>query len=96
MPKPLVSVLIPLYNADRFIEDMVRSVLNQSYSNLEVIITDDRSTDASVSKVLRFNDPRIRLIVNEENLGPEKNWNKALAEAKGKYIKLGGGSTERG
>ena len=88
MPDPLISVLIPLYNAERFIEDTVRSVLDQSFSNLEVIVIDDQSTDASVSKVLGFKDPRIRLIVNEKNLGPEKNWNKALAEATGKYIKL--------
>lgn len=88
MPEPLISILIPLYNAEPFIEDTLRSVLEQNYHNLEVIITDDRSTDASVSRVLRFRDPRIRLIVNEENMGPEKNWNRALSEARGKYIKL--------
>jgi glycosyltransferase involved in cell wall biosynthesis len=88
MTNPLISILIPLYNAERFIEDTIRSVLNQSYGNLEIIITDDRSIDTSVSKVLQFKDSRIRLIVNENNLGPEKNWNKALSEAKGKYIKL--------
>jgi len=88
MEKPLISILIPLYNAEQFIEDTTRSILDQSYANIEVIMTDDRSTDTSISKVMQFKDIRIRLIVNEQNLGPEKNWNKALAQAKGKYIKL--------
>ncbi len=88
MQTPLISILIPLFNAEKFIEETLLSVLNQSYRNIEVIITDDRSTDASVSKVLRFTDHRVRLSINEENLGPEKNWNQALAKATGKYIKL--------
>ncbi|MBI5591209.1 MAG: glycosyltransferase [Deltaproteobacteria bacterium] len=88
MPEPLISILIPLYNANPYIEDTIRSVLKQSYRNLEIIIIDDRSTDASVSKVSRFTDSRIRLIINENNLGPEKNWNKALSLATGRYIKL--------
>ena len=88
MSEPLISILIPLYNAELYIEDTIRSVLKQSYSNLEIIIVDDRSTDASVSKASRFTDPRIRLIVNEKNMGPEKNWNNALILATGQYIKL--------
>jgi glycosyltransferase involved in cell wall biosynthesis len=88
MSEPLISILIPLYNAELYIEDTIRLVLKQSYSNLEIIIVDDRSTDTSVSKASRFTDPRIRLIVNENNIGPEKNWNNALILAKGQYIKL--------
>jgi len=85
---PLISILIPIYNAERFILDTVQSVLNQSYINFEVILTDDMSVDKSISILQRLHDPRKRIIVNEVNLGPEKNWNKALSEAKGKYIKL--------
>jgi glycosyltransferase involved in cell wall biosynthesis len=88
VPTPLISILIPLFNAERFIEDTLQSVLEQSYRNLEIIIVDDRSTDASVSKALCFKDSRIHLSINEKNLGPEKNWNRALAKANGKYIKL--------
>ena len=51
MNKPLISVCIPLYNAEQYIERCVKSIINQSFSDIEVIIVDDCSTDASVEKI---------------------------------------------
>ena len=90
--KPLISVLVPLYNAAEYILETLRSILSQDYSNLEVIVVDDCSKDASFQIVHEFittqNESRIKLFKNETNLGPESNWNKALSLATGKYIKL--------
>lgn len=88
--QPLISICIPSYNNEQFIAATLESVLKQTYQNLEIIITDDRSPDGTVSVAKRFSDPRIRLFENEKNLGVGGNWNKALSYANGKYIKLMG------
>jgi glycosyltransferase involved in cell wall biosynthesis len=89
---PLVSILVPLYNAQEFITHTLNSIFSQDYIHLEVIIVDDCSTDASFQIVSDYlaarNERRIKLFRNEKNLGPEGNWNKALSLANGKYIKL--------
>jgi glycosyltransferase involved in cell wall biosynthesis len=85
---PLISVCIPAYNNENFIAQTLASVLNQSCRDFEIIICDDRSTDATVAAITKFTDPRIRLITNESNLGIGANWNKTLALATGKYVKL--------
>lgn len=87
---PLTSICVPAYNSGRFIGATLESILAQTHSDFEVIVTDDRSTDDTVSVVKRFTDPRIRLIENEVNLGMGQNWNKALSCANGKYVKLMG------
>ncbi|MCI8465137.1 MAG: glycosyltransferase [Lachnospiraceae bacterium] len=86
--KPLVSVCIPAYNSARYIEDTVTSVLNQSYSHVEVVIVDDGSVDNTCEIVSSIQDERVRLIRNETNLGMTANWNKCVRETKGKYVKL--------
>lgn len=86
--QPTVSVCIPAYNSEKYIGKTIQSALSQTYQNFELVIVDDCSTDRTLNTIKEYKDPRIRLIENERNLGPEKNWNKALAEAKGKYIKL--------
>jgi glycosyltransferase involved in cell wall biosynthesis len=88
--QPLISVCIPAYNNGKFIAATLKSVLVQTYSNLEVIVTDDDSADETVSVVTGFADPRIKLFQNEANLGVGVNWNKALSLAKGKYVKVMG------
>lgn len=85
---PLVSICIPAYNAGEFIDETLRSVLAQTYDNLEIIICDDGSTDDTLSRVRQFEDPRITIHSNEHNLGSSGNYNKALSLARGKYIKL--------
>ncbi|MDR2384336.1 MAG: glycosyltransferase [Tannerella sp.] len=85
---PLVSICIPCYNAEKFVGDTLRSVLAQTYCNLEIIVCDDCSTDNTLQVVKSFADPRITVYVNEQNLGCSGNYNRALSYAKGKYVKL--------
>jgi len=85
---PTVSVCIPAYNAGRFIGETIESVLAQSYRDFELIVVDDASTDHTVGIVRRYTDPRLRLLRNERNLGLAGNWNRAVAEARGRYVKL--------
>lgn len=85
---PLLSVVMPVYNAEQYVTQAVESILNQTYKKFEFIIIDDASTD-STFKILRdFKkiDKRIILIRNKENLGVTKSLNKAVAKALGKYI----------
>ena len=86
MNKPLVSVVMPLYNAEKYVGEAVESVLSQSYTNFELIIVNDASTDKSVAQVKRIVDRRIVIIENEKNLGIVASRNRGLALAKGKYI----------
>lgn len=84
--KPLVSVLTPLYNAEKYILKQMNSVLGQSYENIEFIIVDDCGNDNSVRLVLKNNDERIIIKNNIKNIGIVKSTNEALKIAKGKYI----------
>jgi glycosyltransferase involved in cell wall biosynthesis len=85
---PRVSVCIPAYNGAEFIGEAIRSVLGQSFGDFEIVIMDDGSTDGTVEAARAFADPRIRIIINPQNLGQRENWNKALAEARGEFFKL--------
>ena len=85
---PLVSVVITSYNCAHFIDSTIRSVLAQDYPNLEVVVSDNCSTDDSDSVIRRFiSDPRIRYSVNDQNIGMLPNFLKATCDlARGKYI----------
>ena len=80
-----VSVVIPLYNKGKYIERALNSVLSQTYPPIEIIVVDDGSTDDGPERVLKYNDPRIKLI-RQENKGPGAARNAGLAIAKGEYI----------
>jgi glycosyltransferase involved in cell wall biosynthesis len=84
----LVSICIPAYNNGPFIEETLRCVLGQTFENLEVVIVDDCSTDDTVERIRKFNDPRIRFEANSKNLGMHDNWSKTLALSRGDYIKI--------
>ena len=86
MKEVFISVGIPVYNAEKFLEKTIRSVLNQSYKNFELIITDDGSSDKSVDIVKSFNDSRITLIADGENRGISYRLNQQIRLAKGKYF----------
>lgn len=89
MDKPLVSVIIPNYNYERFLVQRIESVLNQSYENIEVILLDDKSTDDSKSILQQYSShPKVaHVVINEENSGSTfKQWNRGFALAKGEYI----------
>lgn len=81
----MISVVIPLYNKEASIRQSLKSVLSQSYSNFEVVIVDDGSTDLSVAKVEDIQDSRIRLI-RQENGGPSKARNTGVKNARGEWI----------
>jgi len=85
---PLVSVCIPIFNGSEYIREAIDSVLAQTLADWELVVLDNASTDDTVDIVRSYSDTRIRLIVNPSNLGIEANWNKALAEARGRFIKL--------
>lgn len=85
---PLISICIPTYNCEKYIGFAIESVISQTYKNLELVIVDDCSTDRTLEIIKKYRDPRIRLIKNTRNLGVEHNWNKAIAEAQGEFIKL--------
>ncbi len=82
----LVSIIMPSYNTGKFIAESVNSVLAQTYENWELIIVDDCSTDETDAVVSELDDDRIIYIKNEENSGAAVSRNRALREAKGKWI----------
>ncbi len=83
----LVSIVMPSYNTAKYIGASIRSVLAQSYSNWELIIVDDCSTDDTDNVVKQYlTDNRIRFLKNEKNSGAAVSRNRALREAKGKWI----------
>ncbi|TDW47148.1 glycosyltransferase involved in cell wall biosynthesis [Flavobacterium sp. 270] len=82
----MITVLMPVYNVESFIKESIESVLNQSYSDFELLIIDDGSTDNSVNKILELSDSRIRLIKKDKNLGLIDSLNLGIKLARGKYI----------
>ncbi len=86
--KNIVSVLIVTYNAQNFISNTILSCLNQTYENIEVLVLDNASSDDTVKIMKSFEDERIKLFRNTENIGPYKGLNFLLEQAKGKYVAI--------
>lgn len=85
---PKVSVCIPNYNYDRFIGQAIQSVLDQTFTDFELVIVDDASIDNSVPVIKFFSDERIKFYQNEKNIGRVKNINKCFSLASGEYVTL--------
>jgi len=83
---PLVTVLMPVYNGEKYLAEAIESVLNQTFADFELLIIDDCSSDNSVEIIQSYNDNRLKLIINEENIGQSSTMNKAIELAEGKYI----------
>lgn len=81
-----VTVLMPVYNGERYLRDAVQSILGQSYADFEFLIVDDGSSDGSVEIIRSYADPRIRLIHNEQNLGLVASLNRGLELARGEFV----------
>lgn len=81
-----VTVLMPVFNGERHISNAIRSVLNQTFREFELLVVDDGSTDSTVSLVKAVADPRLRLIRNPENLGLVATLNRGLDEALGTFV----------
>lgn len=87
MQQPLVSAFIPSYNHAPYVGEAIDSLLNQSYSNMEIIVVDDGSTDGSHDILTRIAaNPRVTVILNKDNRGQSAVFNQALAIAKGEFI----------
>ena len=85
MNSPDVTVLMPARNAEKYIADAILSVINQTYTNFELLVVNDGSTDNTASVIKSFADSRIKLI-EQEALGISPALNKRVEEARGKYI----------
>lgn len=92
MNSPLVTVGLPVFNAERHLEETLASLLNQNYPNLEILISDNASTDrtAEICKTFCGKDSRIRYFRNEKNVGMTKNFNRLAESAKGDYFMWAG------
>ncbi len=82
---PKVTVLMPVFNGEKYIEEAIASILEQTFTDFELLIIDDNSTDRSFEIISSFNDTRLRVMQNEENKGLAKTLNFGLDLAKGKY-----------
>ncbi len=87
MKQPLVSIIIPMYNAEKYIEETIKSVMLQTYQNWEIIVVSNASTDRSEELIASLDDARIQVIKSDINSGgPAKPRNIGLGHAKGEYI----------
>lgn len=86
MPAPTISVIVTVFNRERYIEQALESILSQTLTSLELIVVDDGSTDSTVERVLGFSDPRLRLIRHEGNLGIPAARNSGLSTAEGEFV----------
>ena len=86
--QPLVSIIMPAYNAELHIAESIESVISQTYSNWELLITDDRSTDNTQQIINEYaiKDQRIRQFINEQNGGAGVARNNSIKQANGRFI----------
>jgi glycosyltransferase involved in cell wall biosynthesis len=89
MNSPIISVLMTTYNREKYVGAAIESVLNSSFKDFELVVVDDRSKDKTVDIVREWQakDDRVKLFINERNLGDYPNRNQAAAHATGKYLK---------
>ncbi|HJV34457.1 glycosyltransferase family 2 protein [Geomonas sp.] len=86
MSGPKVSVLMPVYNGEKYLSQAIDSVLSQTMQDFELLVIDDGSRDRSIEIISGYHDPRLRLLVNGENLGLVKTRNKAISESVGEFV----------
>lgn len=85
---PLISVIMPAYNAEKYIRSAIDSILNQTYQNIELIIVEDVSTDDTLQIISEYKDPRVKVFRNEVNQGISYSTNYAIRQSSGEYIAL--------
>lgn len=86
MSSPKVTVLMPVYNGEKYLRSAIESILDQDLKDFEFIIINDGSTDRSLEIIRSYTDPRIRLVQNEKNIGLVNTLNKGIELALGEYI----------
>ena len=84
--EPAITVLMPVFNGERFLGEAIESILNQTFADFELLIIDDGSTDKTIDIINSYNDDRIRLIKNEKNLGISRSLNKGIDLARAGLI----------
>jgi glycosyltransferase involved in cell wall biosynthesis len=84
--KPKISVIMSIYNGEKYLREAIESILNQTFTDFEFIIVNDGSTDNSLEIIQSYDDKRIKIINNEKNIGLTKSLNKAIKQARGEYI----------
>ena len=85
---PLVSIVLPVYNGEKFLKESIESILNQTFKNFELIIVEDGSKDNSLKILKKYRDKRIKLIKNKKNKGSVFSFNVGLKNSKGKYVAI--------
>jgi glycosyltransferase involved in cell wall biosynthesis len=86
---PLVSICVPVFNSEKTIKRTIASIIGQTYTNIEIIIVDNHSTDTTLKIVEGFGDPRIRIVQHEVHLPvAEYNWNRCFQYANGEYMAI--------
>ncbi len=87
---PTVSILIPVYNRKQYLSECIQSALNQTFTDFEIVLVDNASTDGTweLCKQFAARDSRVRIFRNETNLGPVRNWRRCAEEARGRFAKL--------
>lgn len=86
--KPLVSIVIPVYNREDLVKEAIESALAQTYDNVEIVIVDNCSTDNTWGVISSYSSKKIRAFKNETNIGPVLNWKRGVELSKGEYVKL--------
>ena len=87
--QPMVSIIVPIYNAEQYLRRCVDSILNQEYTDYELLLVNDGSTDASgdICEEYGDQDPRV-IVIQKENTGVSDSRNRALDRARGKYLQF--------
>jgi glycosyltransferase involved in cell wall biosynthesis len=86
--QPLVSICIPTYQGARWIREALASAQAQDYPSIEVVVSDDASTDGTVDIAASFDDERVRILRSERQVGMAANWNRGVRAARGEYLIL--------
>ncbi|KAA2261704.1 glycosyltransferase [Solihabitans fulvus] len=86
--EPAVSICLPAYQAERYIAEAVRSVLAQSWRDFELVVLDNACTDQTAAILRSFDDPRLRIVRNDETVPLPENWNRVVRLASGELIKV--------
>lgn len=84
--KPLISVILPVYNGEKYLHESIKSILNQTFDNFELFIIDDNSQDSSIQIIKSYPDIRIRLKHNHKNLGLSATLNRGIKLSHGQYV----------
>jgi len=85
---PLITIAIPTYNRSCLVTECVKSALAQSYRNIEVLVSDNASSDDTVASLRAINDERLRVLTSSENVGATGNFNRCIRETRGDYLVL--------